>query len=91
MSASPAASRPSTARRQVALGNGQQALLVEQLGVVLFQFHEQDSIISLDVTAIGRNQKQQHGVTFNVAQKTEAYTPPSAHFDDTGISAITND
>jgi len=39
--------------QHVALGDGQQTLLVEQFGIVLRQFAQQDFVIAPDVVAVG--------------------------------------
>ena len=71
--------------QQVAFGDRQQALLVEQFGVVLFQFVQQDAVFFAHVLRVGRDHEQQDRVAFDVTQ--EARSEPFAGmrpFDDTG-------
>lgn len=71
--------------QQVAFGDRQQALLVEQFGVVLFQFVQQDAVFFAHVFRVGRDHEQQDRVAFDVTQ--EARSEPFAGmrpFDDAG-------
>jgi len=70
---------------QVSPGQGQQAWLVQQFGIVLGQFIEQNPVLLPDVIGIGGDTEQQGGVALDVAQETmaEPLTLVCA-FDDTG-------
>ena len=59
----------------IALGDGQQSLLVEQFGVVLPQLAQQNLIVAGDIVGVGRHHKEQHRVALDVAQKACADTP----------------
>lgn len=58
--------------QHVALGDGQQTLLVEQFGIVLRQFAQQDFVIAPDVVAVGGNHEQQHRIALDMAQEAGA-------------------
>ena len=54
----------------IALGDGEQSLLIQKFGVVLRELAQQDVVVVLDVVAVGRDHKEQHRVTLDVAQES---------------------
>ena len=56
----------------IALGDGKESLLIQQLGVVLRELAKQDILIRGDIVAIGRNHKEQHGVTLDMSKEASA-------------------
>ena len=58
----------------IALGDRQQSLLVQEFGVVLRELAQQNIVILLNIIAIGRNHKQQHRISLDVAQEACADT-----------------
>ena len=58
---------------------------VEEFGVVLTEFVEEDVVLAADVSAVGGDEEEEDGVALDVAQETyaEPFAPAGA-FDDAG-------
>jgi hypothetical protein len=57
---------------EVGLGDGQDALFIEQLGVVLRQFVEEGLVLPGDVGRVGREKEEEERVALDVPEEAEA-------------------
>ena len=76
--------------QHVAFADGQNVLLVHQVGIVLLQFAAQRGMLGGNVVGIGGYQKERHGIPFDVPKEPQAQALSSdAPSMIPGMSAIT--
>lgn len=56
--------------KEVGLADGQQSAFIEELGVVLAKFLEEDVVLAVDVVGVGGDEEKEDGVALDVTEES---------------------